>query len=274
MNPILITSDTQLRSLIPNQLVTVKGEVSLFDKITSFICEAEQWLFSHFFGEDLLAKLPGDIAELASHIVALESYRRALPLIDVVLTPNGLATVGSQNLAAASKARVDRVIDSLLTYRDAVLAQLLRRLPSVEGWPDSPQGRWFGSTLFPTLYLCGHVGETERIWEKYVQLRQQIVDLEASLAEEWFSPELMAALRVENLRSSLNSQRAAVVKQIKAQIIGYLRCGSFNSRRLADIVNYIRQFPNFFPEWFGSDVADLFSPPVFRNNKNSSGYFF
>lgn len=107
-----------------------------------------------------------------------------------------------------------------------------------------------------------------------VELRTQIIDLEDSLAEEWFSPELMSALRSETLRGDLTGKRSEIVSQIKAQIVVYLRGGSFNARRLADIVNVIRQDEYNFPEWHGSDVAQLFSPPVFRNRKNAAGYFF
>lgn len=53
-----------------------------------------------------------------------------------------------------------------------------------------------------------------------------------------------------------------------------LRSGSFNSRRLVEIVNCIRQNERDFAEWHGSDVARQFAPPVFRNRKQSSGYFF
>ena len=56
--------------------------------------------------------------------------------------------------------------------------------------------------------------------------------------------------------------------------MGYLRSGSFNSRRLADIVNYIRLNPESFSEWHKSETAKLFAPPVFRNVKKASGYFF
>ncbi|MCM1141684.1 MAG: hypothetical protein NC453_24195 [Muribaculum sp.] len=94
------------------------------------------------------------------------------------------------------------------------------------------------------------------------------------LAEEWFSPELMSVLRAENLHSDLTQPRKVVVAQIKAQIIGYLRNGSFNSRRLADIVNYIRLSETNFAEWYNSATAQLFTPPIFKNKKNASGYFF
>ena len=73
-------------------------------------------------------------------------------------------------------------------------------------------------------------GESERLWDKYCELRPQLIDLEASLSEEWLSPELMSALRSENLRGDLTERRSEIVRQVKAQVVGYLRSGSFNSR--------------------------------------------
>ena len=84
----------------------------------------------------------------------------------------------------------------------------------------------------------------------------------------------MSALRSENLRSDLTEKRSEIVWQTQAQIVGYLKGWSFNSRRRADIVNFIRQDESAFKEWYGSDVAKLLAPPVFRNKKNSAGYFF
>jgi hypothetical protein len=84
----------------------------------------------------------------------------------------------------------------------------------------------------------------------------------------------MSALHAENLRSDLTEKRGMVVRQVKAQIVGYLCVGSFNSRRLADIVNYIRQSEDDFAKCHQSATAAQFVPPVFRNNKKASGYFF
>ena len=84
----------------------------------------------------------------------------------------------------------------------------------------------------------------------------------------------MSALRSKNLRSDLTPKRGDIVRQTQAQIVGYLKGGSFSSRRLADIVNYIRLNPESFSEWHKSETAKLFAPPVFRNEKKASGYFF
>lgn len=266
---LIINNDADLRCYIPNVMSEVKGETPLFDKLLPFLEMAQAWFCHYFAPAEMLDRIP-----YAAGIIAIEAYRLAIPQLDLVLTPNGFATVGTQNLSPASKMRVDRLIEGLLTERDKAVDLLLPILPSVEGWTDTLQGQWFGATLFPTLDVVSQSGGTERLWEKYLELRPQLIDLEASLSEEWLSPELMSALRSENLRSDLTQKRNEIVRQVKAQIVGYLREGSFNSRRLADIVNVIRLNENDFVEWHNSETAKLFAPPVFRNEKKASGYFF
>ena len=45
-------------------------------------------------------------------------------------------------------------------------------------------------------------------------------------------------------------------------------------RKIFDIMNFIRNNPDEFPEWHNSDTAKLFSPPKFENKKENKGYWF
>ena len=276
----LITTDEQLRSHIPNIIASVKGEVPFIERLALFLDLAEDWVKTTFTSESTFNTICGytdsnNIKILCSRLVVADALRRAIPSLDIVLTPNGFAVVNTSNLAPASKPRVDRLVGSMLAHRDDCIAALLPELVGASKWLTSSQADFFGATLFPDLDIVDAVGgATGSKWEKYLELRQQVIDLEASLAEEWFSPELMSALRSENLRGDLTEKRSEIVRQVKAQVVGYLRSGSFNSRRLADIVNYIRLNPEFFSEWHQSETAKLFAPPVFRNEKKASGYFF
>lgn len=87
-------------------------------------------------------------------------------------------------------------------------------------------------------------------------------------------------VRSRDIRVALNT---IIVRLTKVQIVSYLKSGSFNSRRLADIVNYIRLNEESFKEWHQSVIAQrfvyegtakLFVPPVFRNEKKAKGYWF
>ena len=276
----LITTDAQLRAHIPNIIASVKGETPFIERVAHFLDLAEDWVRTTFTSESTFNTICGytdsnEIKIICSRLVVADALRRAIPSLDIVLTPNGFGVVSTQNLAPASKPRVDRLVGSMLAHRDDCIAALLPELVGASKWLTSPQADFFGSTLFPDLGIVDAVGgATGSKWEKYLELRPQVIDLEASLAEEWLSPGLMSALRSENLRGDLTEKRSVIVRQVKAQILGYLKSGSFSSRRLADIVNYIRLNPEFFSEWHQSETAKLFAPPVFRNEKKAKGYWF
>lgn len=276
----LITTDAQLRSHLPNIIASVKGETPFIERLALFLDLAEDWVRTTFTSETTFNTICGytdsnPLKVLTSRLVVADALRRAIPSLDIVLSPNGFAVVNTSNLAPASKPRVDRLIGSMLSHRDDCIAALLPGLVGASKWLTSSQADFFGATLFPDLRIVDSVGgATGSKWDRYLELRSQVIDLEASLAEEWLSPELMSALRSETLRGDLPVKRHEIVRQVKAQVVGYLRGGSFNSRRLADIVNYIRQNAESFEEWHKSETAKLFAPPVFRNEKKASGYFF
>lgn len=251
----LITTEEQLCSHIPNIISSVKGETPLLEKLSLFLELAEDWVINTFTSTSTFNTICGytnsnNIRILCCHLVIAEALLRAIPSLDIVLTPNGFGIVSTNNITPASKPRIDRLIGSMLSHRDDCIAALLPELVGASQWLKSPQSDFFGATLFPDLGIVDALGGAPGSrWEKYLELRSQVIDLEASLAEEWFSPELMSALRSENLCGDLTGKRSEIVKQVKAQVVGYLRSGSFNSRRLADIVNYIRLNESDFAEW-------------------------
>ena len=261
-------------------MASVKGETSLFDKISLHLELAENWVRSTFTSDKTFNTICGytldnPIRVLVCRLVVAEALRSAIPSLDLVFTPNGFAVTQTSNLTPASKQRVDRLIGSMLTLRDDCIARLLPELVGASQWLNSEQARFFGATLFPDLSVVDTIANVQGSrWEKYLELRSQIVDLEDSLAEEWLSPELLAVLRDRALRHNLRDADKPLVTAIRSQVVGYLRNSTFVSRRLQDIVSYIRQRPEDFPEWHTSATAKLFTPPKFVNKKNASGYFF
>ena len=275
----LITNDDTLRQYLPNVFATVKGEVSLFDKVKVDIDLAENWAVNSFTGEVLFSGICSRSADdplriLSAKLIVTEALRRAIPSLDVVLTPNGFGVVSNQNIAPASKERVDRLIGSLADYRDECIANLLPALVGATQWLTSSQAAFFGETLFPDLAITDQVKGTGSKWERYLALRPKILDIEASLAEEFFSPELMVRLRNEVLRKTHTADIARVINAIRGQVVDLLNGGSIRMRDMIDVVNHIRRYPNLFPEWHASETAKLFAPPIFKNKKESRGYFF
>ncbi|MBR6867144.1 MAG: hypothetical protein IKN02_02820 [Prevotella sp.] len=80
--------------------------------------------------------------------VALQAFLSVFRQLDLVLTPTGFGVVSTQQMAPASKQRVDALIGHL---RDSVLrahGQLLAELCKVSGWGTTTQAKENVSTLF------------------------------------------------------------------------------------------------------------------------------
>lgn len=275
----LITNDDTLRQYLPNVFATVKGEVSLFDKVKVDINLAENWVIETFVSTNTFNTICGyaednPIKIITAKLIATEALSWAIPSLDLVLTPNGFGVVSTQNIAPASKERVNRLIGSLADYRDECIGNILPALGGESQWLTSSQALFFGETLFPDLAITDQVKGTGSKWERYLALRPKILDIEASLAEEFFSPELMVRLRNEVLRKTHTADLARVINAIRGQVVDLLNGGLIRMRDMIDVVNHIRCYPDLFPEWHASETAKLFSPPIFTNLKTDKGYWF
>lgn len=275
----LITNDDTLRQYLPNVFATVKGEVSLFDKVKVDINLAENWVIETFVSTNTFNTICGyaednPIKIITAKLIATEALSWAIPSLDLVLTPNGFGVVSTQNIAPASKERVDRLIGSLADYRDECIGNILPALGGESQWLTSSQALIFGETLFPDLAITDQVKGTGSKWERYLALSPKILDIEASLAEEFFSPELMVRLRNEVLRKTHTADLARVINAIRGQVVDLLNGGLIRMRDMIDVVNHIRCYPDLFPEWHASETAKLFSPPIFTNLKTNKGYWF
>ena len=138
----LINNDDTLRQYLPNVFATVKGEVSLFDKVKVDIDLAENWVIETFVSTKTFNTICGyaednPIKIITAKLIASEALRRAIPSLDLVLTPNGFGVVSNQNIAPASKERVDRLIASLADYRDECIGNLLPAIVGASQWLTS-----------------------------------------------------------------------------------------------------------------------------------------
>ncbi len=276
----LINNDTDLRRYIPNQVVAVKGEASLFDKIAHWLDTAELWISATLCPASVIDAILADNPQSAIHatLAAVAAHRAladAIPSLDLVQTVNGFAVVSNQNLAPASRDRVDRLIAAHRSQCDTAISALIPQLAAVAKWRDTPPCDYFRSTLFPTPAHIRPLASGAATWERYEELHPAIAAAENSLAAEYISPDLMQRLRDEALGlSQLSTLDARLCEALRAHVADIIQDRPLRNTVLSDIVDYIRRHPDTFPEWHRSDTARLFSPPVFRNSKQSPGYWF
>lgn len=257
----LITSDTDLRRYIPNTLVTVSGEQSLFDKLQVELQLSEAWL-TRTFG--VVESTP-----TVCRVLATDAFLRAVPSLDLVLTPNGFGVVSNNTIAPASKDRVDRLLVSLETNRDFAIDQLLHELLPQPEWRNTPQGRFFLSTLFQTPLALPSELRKEKAWDYFLQIHAQIILIEQELADKFISCEVYARLRSD----ISNPDFAALVRPLQAIECQLLAGKPLPYKPLISLVDYIRK-SDLFPEWHTSQTAERYQPHAFQNTKNSPAYWW
>lgn len=280
----LITTDEQLRLLLPNVLATAEGEPTLIEKLYPFLETAEQWAIDSFLPESLFDEIaasdsfgPGEhLLFPLEKLVACHAYMTAIPSLDLVLTPNGFGIVSNQTIAPASRERVSALILSIESQRDAAIEALVLRLSSNQAWQCSDAGKYFSATLFPSLNLCHRLAIRDHIWESYQQLHARLIRIETVLADTYFSHAQMQSFRQTILTQYRNSTplEEQVIKSLQSYELQLLTDSQVHPQCYYDLVNIIRQHPDEFPAWHTSDVAQLYTPKIFQNKKNSSAYWF
>lgn len=277
----IFITEEEFVSFLPNILPIAGNEVRLLEKIDTYITAAENYAINNFTGEEVfddICKQPVEtyLHSLLSREVLSHALYNAIPAINIVVTPNGLATVGTQTLVAASHARVEALMKSMLVMRDECIPLLIDELSKNSEWRTSEMGAYFRDTLFPDFEAVSilDIPMGER-WEKFQAIRPQIMQIEFRIAQEWMSEPLMCLLRAENLNyKECPPEHKILIDRLRGVICYRLKTGKFPEQVLRDLVDFIRKKPKSFPEWHESETSKLFSPPIFHNDKKSAGYFF
>ena len=280
----LITTDEQLRLLIPNVLATAEGEPTLIEKLYPYLETAEQWAIDTFVPEAIFDEIAEDdgfgpnerFRYPLEKLVACQAYMTAIPSLDLVLTPNGFGIVSNQNIVPASRERVDALMNSLESQRDSAIEALILRLSSRTDWQQSAQGKYFGATMFPLLNLCRRLAIREHIWDSYQQLHERLIKIENVLADTYFSQEQMQVFRSQVIVQYSTSKpiEEQIIRSLQAYELQLLTDIQVHPQCYYDLVTIIRERPDDFPAWHASPVADLYTPKIFQNKKNSSAYWF
>ena len=281
---IIIPDNATLHQYIPNVVMAVDGESTLFEKILPQLEATEQWVISTLINASLLSVIASDTTalkyKLTATLIASEAMCRAVPSLDLVLTPNGYGVVNNANVAPASKERVLRLQASLRDARDRAMELLLLKELRSEDWPNTAQGQWLRSSFFVApvedTTAAKAVIQNEDRWQGFLELREKARPIEQAIAQRWLGQALTARLRAA-LASDYygSSDTVALAKTIRTLIIDELISGKRPVKNLDRCVNYIRNNDSLYPEWQSDPVAELFVDKWrFQNKKEAPGYFF
>lgn len=270
----VITTDAILRQYISNVFATVEGEDTFYQKMTPFLQQAEDWFETDIASIDLLQSqsLAQVTVNILPRIIAYEAFRRAIPSLDIVLTSNGFGITNSQNVVPASKERVERLISTMETNRDASIDVLLFFLDKQQAWLSSADSHKFHCTIFPRLTAAF---EPEHKFVQWQHNSRELRAIEAELAQSHFSEEFYAVMRSIDMTTASEAM-VNVINTIR-EIERFRLVGRVDPREqsyLRRAVNILRYNPEpAFDTWRNSDVAKLFEDHTYKNEKKSTAFW-
>lgn len=273
---IFITSQEILSKVFVNEVVAVEGERSLFDKIALELEQSEHWLVDEVVG-DMAAQIEDGTSLFKACVtcVACDAMRRAIPSLDLILTPNGFGVVQNANVVPASKERVERLIESMQIRRDTALNTIIKMLMREKGWQDSEQRQWFAEGIFQlpeqSTMWCKRKDYSDD-WEALKAMRLESLPILQRYRDLYISNAVMDRVQLalcSNKANDINDR--CLGKRLISIVLREMNGTPFHHKYIDPIVNYLREVDD---DWQSSSVAALYAEPVFQNSKKSPGYFF
>ena len=263
-------SPESLRRYIPNILAEAEGETPLFDKLEPFLQSARMWLEAEYLGEDDF--LSDSHTQLALKIIVRKAFADAIPALDIVITPAGMAVISTDNMAPASKERVERLLASLDHYITANLDLLLDICRTYPQWRQSERGRYFGASFInsPRIIRAGNLDLT------FEEARRRALIVESDLAERFLGRKTLDRIRSDFNDNSTTA--APVADMIAAAILKLISPDNFviDQNRLwhaaRPIINELRYYPEYHKLW-AAEMDEDFRPEAFVNDIKGGFYF-
>lgn len=275
MNIDSLTRD-KLSELIPNLLPEVDDERSLFDRLQPFISSAKLWLESEYLGNDEF--LSSEHNDIALKIVVSKAFADAIPSLDLIITPSGFGVINTDNLAPASKERIERLIASLRGYVFDNLVLLVDICRSYESWRLSECGRYFCSSFISSLSVMYQFPNDDR--PSFDWIHDNALMIEKRLEMDSVGKISMDILRDahnsgnRNLSPEMNMCIDSIISLITSRLL-CMRQGRKPHSSLAAaaraVVSNISLIPELAEIW--ADEIGRLGDSVFQNDIKGSFYF-
>lgn len=260
---------------IPNVLTEVEGETPLAEKLSPFIELAKLWLETEYLGfEDFLSEAHN---EFAQKIIVKKAFADAVPSLDLVVTPTGMAVVNTDSMVPASKERVERLINSLREQVRKCIPTLLDFCRNYEEWRQSERGQYFSSTFLNYPPECYGIRELENLSYEDLRLRAMVVERE--LADRYLGRQFMDKLRTDYSARAVNRSHplvgamlSSVLSLITPPDSGHVVDQNRLWHAAHIVINELKFHPDYKQFW-ESEMGAQFNNQGFVNDIKG-GFFF
>lgn len=182
-----------IKSLIPNIIFEAEDEPTLLDSLRPWLMESLYWLKENVVGYD------EEVLDLcqpeADNTIVYRAFALAAPHIDVTVTPTGFGVVNTQNIAPASKERVQKLVEGAWRSHKIWMSALVSRLYSIPQWKKAEQSRQFLCSLLSLPSDVDGLGKEEDVMQRYREATAVAVAFEERVADRYVGHALMSVAR-------------------------------------------------------------------------------
>lgn len=261
--------------------LAMNADSQIYESMESFLRNADNWIRTTLLGTPLYQEvdtMPEDLTRQIELVISLRAFIEAIPFLDLVLTPTGFGIVSNNNLAPASKDRVDRLQKrAQYTLDDAVDTLIWDIYDSAfcEKWREGEAFPVLTSSLIWTAEeLRLYAGKPGAHRSTLLDLRPQITAAEQAVSM-YISVDYMEELTGKLQQKLLQDKEKGIIRQLQ-KIIGFFLQGMNNTAEIAlcHLVNLMEAHPEEFGTYHNSEEYKLKHTPVYENKKEDSCFFF
>jgi hypothetical protein len=250
------------------------ASTQVFDAMQDALDQAQKRAFYDVVPKAIVEAEGGDLEKEMTRYICLDAFYRQIPQLDLVLTPTGFGVVSNQNVAPASRDRVQALQENIRNERDDSLERMIRLLLGNADWA----GSFRAMLLVPSvIFLSDHLREYAGIDGHMTDLlgyRAKINEVELRIMNICSSEQYETILM--HIRANTLSEAERKIILLMRRAIGFYLNSLWGGleRELQNISNYLEENLDEFGDYASSQAYKVKHFVPYENESNDSTYFF
>jgi hypothetical protein len=213
----LINSIDELKAIIP----TIAG--SDFTKYQAYLATSDDWISREITGPTLFAKLTsadnGELLRLAQSATAFKAYLDVIPFLDLVDTETGFGVISNQNVAPASKERVQALSKQTEQRLSDSCESLIRFLEDHQDyhsdWKASQAFSFIGDCYIYSLEEFKRYAPFPGTRLDFVKIKPIVLKNQKLKIESAISPELSTQIITQLRSEGVSADNAKIIENLR-----------------------------------------------------------
>ncbi len=203
--------------------------------------------------------------------ILCDAMMRAVSGLDMILTPTGFAVANNQNIAPASKERVERYLNDLKQRRDLTLEAYIM--------DNRIESSTFPKSVYAGYHLLRYLGEQVNLLEKHLAMLPQMQQAEAEIERTVTGTAIMDELRAYRYSmlnpNNCSDERYKLTKQVQLLVWKIVTNQKEQSIITAkrDLAGMLRRSSTYDLAWQMTDAYNRWKDNSFQNKRESNGFW-